>query len=92
MILGILCYDERTPQAHPHNGPPLRISGPKERQMGKKAPWHSVKQSVYHNHTDCNTGNNIEKDNLRQGTGGKHSLPGVRSSQVVPKWSWWGRL
>ena len=35
------------------------------------APWHSVKQPVHHNNTDCNTGNNIEKENLRQGSGGK---------------------
>jgi hypothetical protein len=36
-----------------------------------KSPWHSIKQSVHHNNTDCNTGNNIEKENLRDGTGGK---------------------
>ena len=39
--------------------------------MPKKAPWHSVKTSVHHNNTNCNTGNNIERENLRQGTGGK---------------------
>lgn len=39
--------------------------------MSKTSPWHSVKQSVYHDNTNCNTGNNIEKENLRQGTGGK---------------------
>ena len=43
----------------------------KEVNMAKKAPWHSTKQSVHHNNTDCNTGNNIETENLRQGTGGK---------------------
>ena len=37
----------------------------------KKAPWHSIKQHVHHNDTDCNTGNNIEPENLRTGTGGK---------------------
>lgn len=37
----------------------------------KKAPWHSVKQDVYHDDTNCNTGNNIETENLRSGTGGK---------------------
>jgi hypothetical protein len=37
----------------------------------KKSPWHSVKQSVHHDNTECNTGNNIETENLRQGTGGK---------------------
>lgn len=39
--------------------------------MGIKNPWHSVKQPVYHNHSECNTGNNIEKENWRSGTGGK---------------------
>ncbi len=39
--------------------------------MPQKSPWHSTKQEVYHNNTECNTGNNIESENLRQGTGGK---------------------
>lgn len=39
--------------------------------MGKRSPWHSVKQSTYHNNSNCNTGNNIERENVRQGTGGK---------------------
>ena len=39
--------------------------------MPKKSPWHSVKQPKHHNNTNCNTGNNIETENLRQGTGGK---------------------
>lgn len=39
--------------------------------MAKRNPWHSVKQSVHHNNTECNTGNNIESENLLQGTGGK---------------------
>lgn len=42
----------------------------KEAQV-KKSPWHSIKQVVYHNDTNCNTGNNIERENLRSGTGGK---------------------
>lgn len=37
----------------------------------KKTPWHSIKQNVHHNDTSCNTGNNIERENLREGTGGK---------------------
>lgn len=41
------------------------------RNLPKKDPWHSIKQSVHHNNTACNTGNNIERENLRQGTGGK---------------------
>ena len=39
--------------------------------MPQKIKGHSIKQSVYHNNTNCNTGNNIEKENLREGTGGK---------------------
>lgn len=39
--------------------------------MSKKSPWHSVKQSVYHDNANCNTGNNIEKENIRLGTGNK---------------------
>lgn len=37
----------------------------------RKQPWHSVKQHVHHDNTECNTGNNIEHENLRTGTGGK---------------------
>ena len=35
------------------------------------SPWHSIKQFVHHNNTDCNTGNNIERENRCSGTGGK---------------------
>ncbi|MEK6703021.1 MAG: hypothetical protein AABZ53_12210 [Planctomycetota bacterium] len=34
-------------------------------------PWHSVKQEVRHDNTTCKTGNNIEDDNRREGTGNK---------------------
>ncbi len=39
----------------------------------KKKPWHSDQQSteVYHNDTNCNTGNNIEKENLARGKNGR---------------------
>jgi hypothetical protein len=39
--------------------------------MPKTSPWHSIKQQVYHNNTNCNTGNNIEVENRRSGTGRK---------------------
>jgi hypothetical protein len=39
--------------------------------MPQKSPWHSTKQVVYHDNTECSTGNNIESENLAQGTGGK---------------------
>jgi transposase-like protein len=39
--------------------------------MAKVAAFHSVKQHVHHNNTSCTEGNNIEKENLRSGTGGK---------------------
>jgi len=38
--------------------------------MAKRYPWHSVKAGVHHNDTNCNTGNNIERENLATGTGG----------------------
>jgi len=40
-------------------------------EMAKRSPWHSIKAAVHHNNSDCNTGNNIETENLRSGTGGK---------------------
>ena len=33
--------------------------------------WYSILADVHHNNTDCNTGNNIEGENRREGTGGK---------------------
>ncbi len=39
--------------------------------MPQTSPYHSTKQDVYHNNTNCNTGNNIEREDLRSGTGGK---------------------
>lgn len=39
--------------------------------MGVTAPWHSVLSNVHHDNTSCNTGNNIERENRRSGTGGK---------------------
>lgn len=43
--------------------------------MVKKAAWHSVLDEgkaggVYHDESNCNTGNNIEKENVRPGPGG----------------------
>jgi hypothetical protein len=34
-------------------------------------PWHSVNSEVYHNNPNCQTGNSIEPENVRQGTGDK---------------------
>lgn len=44
--------------------------------MPRKSPWHSKLKNidVYHNNTNCNTGNNIERENLRQGKGNKQRL------------------
>lgn len=39
--------------------------------MPQTDPWHSIKATVHHNNTKCTKGNNIESENLRQGTGGK---------------------
>ena len=37
----------------------------------RTSPWHSIKSNVYHNNTRCNTGNNIERENIQRGTGNK---------------------
>lgn len=37
----------------------------------RKPPWYSIKRDVHHVCSNCNTGNNIEVENVRQGTGGK---------------------
>ncbi len=39
--------------------------------MAKVAPFHSIKQNVYHDDNTCTEGNNIEKENLRSGTDSK---------------------
>ena len=39
--------------------------------MTQKSPWHSTKQTVHHVCSNCNSGNNIETENRREGTGGK---------------------
>ncbi len=39
--------------------------------MAKTDPWYSkVTMDVYHDETECNTGNNIETENVVKGTGG----------------------
>ncbi|BAN00347.1 hypothetical protein YM304_00330 [Ilumatobacter coccineus YM16-304] len=43
----------------------------REEATMKTAPWHSIKSTVHHDNTSCNTGNNIESENKRSGTGGK---------------------
>ena len=39
--------------------------------MARVSPFHSIKQDVHHNNNSCTEGNNIEKENLRSGTGDK---------------------
>lgn len=42
--------------------------------MAKVSPWHSKRpndRNVYHDNTECNEGNNIEKENRVAGTGGR---------------------
>lgn len=51
----------------------------------KTSPWHSIKQPHYHNDTDCNAGNNIERENLRTGTGGK---PLCKECASLPRPRW----
>jgi len=37
----------------------------------RRSPWHSVNSNVHHVCTNCNTGNNIERENRREDDGGK---------------------
>ncbi len=37
----------------------------------RKAAWHSIKADKHHVCSTCHLGNNIERENLRPGTGGK---------------------
>jgi len=42
--------------------------------MTKVAPFHSIKANapkVYHDNNKCTEGNNIERENIRSGTGGR---------------------
>jgi hypothetical protein len=39
--------------------------------MPRKSPWHSIEQLIHHGNAECNTGKNIARENLRQGTGDK---------------------
>ncbi|HSK83843.1 MAG TPA: aquaporin [Rubrobacter sp.] len=36
-----------------------------------QGPWHSVNSDIYHDNPDCQTGNSIDPENIRPGTGGK---------------------
>ena len=36
-----------------------------------EGPWHSANSEVYHNNPNCQTGNSMNPENVRQGTGGK---------------------
>jgi len=43
---------------------------PPSTRMTRKREWHSDESDVYHNDPECNTGNNIERENLQSGKGG----------------------
>jgi hypothetical protein len=42
-----------------------------EPRSQKQAAWYSIKTEVHHDNAECRTGNNIEIENRRPGTGGK---------------------
>ncbi|HYN85010.1 MAG TPA: DUF2442 domain-containing protein [Pyrinomonadaceae bacterium] len=62
----------------------LRGAPAPRKQSTQKAAWHSIRQDTYHNNSQCNTGQNIDPADLRQGTGGRplcqecHALNQVR--------------
>ena len=39
--------------------------------LGDGGPWHSANSEVYHNNSNCQTGNSIAPENVRRGTGDK---------------------
>lgn len=39
--------------------------------MPTRPPWHSVREPVHHNHSDCEAGKNIQRPEWHQGTGNK---------------------
>jgi hypothetical protein len=45
-----------------------------------EGPWYSVNSEVYHNNPNCQTGNSMNPENVRQGTGGKPLCGGVSGS------------
>lgn len=49
----------------------LLRGAPAPRTHSAKAAWHSINQSTYHNNYRCSTGNNIDPEHRRQGTGGR---------------------
>ena len=48
-----------------------RVRSWKGDNMPRTSPWHADSADVYHNNTACTLGNNIERRNRREGTGGK---------------------
>jgi len=49
--------------------------------MAKTSPWYSTKtMDVYHDETECNTGNNIEQEYIAQGTG---NLPKCKECEGI---------
>lgn len=48
----------------------------------KTDPWHSILMNRHHDDTDCNTGNNIETENRREGTGDKQKCEGCTRLQT----------
>jgi hypothetical protein len=49
----------------------LRGAPAPRRRSDEKAAWHAINQSIYHNNSRCSTGNNIDPEHRRQGTGGR---------------------
>jgi MIP family channel proteins len=37
--------------------------------VGQEGPWHSVNSDIYHDNPNCQTGNSIDPENIRWGTG-----------------------
>ncbi len=58
-----------------------------EETMPLKVPWYSTKAKVHHNNSNCNTGDNIEKENISSGTGGKPLCQKCKGLNALRKYS-----
>jgi hypothetical protein len=54
-----------------------RLKGARGAMAGRSAapPGHSINTQVYRSNSNCSTGNNLESEDIRQGTGGKNRCP-----------------
>ena len=58
--------------------------------MAKRSPWHSTRSEVYHDNTECNTGNNVASEYRGPAaSGAARSAPGSAARDGSPEWRIW---